>query len=216
MELFPGFEFSVGTLTTPAYSTLLFAENAAGSKPDSVSHWPGRAALPAAPTQALRTATPRTTSLRPGEPETRRLTRAGQYSDWEFLPSPLHGGPAGGGVCDKTPQPEAAASASGELAKYVPLYELKQNFALYSLFRVQVRVPFATPKMGTEFYSRMEWKLPMQDPASQPFVCASLRRPSDAGAEFKTSDTQQLSPRPHEQPSGYRAWKILKLGEEQR
>eukprot|EP00961_Rhodomonas_salina_P127161 1714381-Rhodomonas_salina.1 len=43
---------------------------------------------------------------------------------------------------------------------------------------------------------------------------AGLRRPSDAGAEFETSAMQPLSPRPHEQPSGYRAWYVLKLGEQ--
>mmetsp|Transcript_31039 Transcript_31039/g.62596 ORF Transcript_31039/g.62596 Transcript_31039/m.62596 type:complete len:82 (-) Transcript_31039:225-470(-) len=38
------------------------------------------------------------------------------------------------------------------------------------------------------------------------------RKPSDAGADSVVNETCSLSPRPHEQPTGYRAWYILKLG----
>lgn len=41
-----------------------------------------------------------------------------------------------------------------------------------------------------------------------------IRRPSDAGADTIVNDSTFLhSPRPHEQPSDYRAWYMFKLGE---
>ena len=41
-----------------------------------------------------------------------------------------------------------------------------------------------------------------------------LRRASDAGADADSCDMHPLSPRPHEIPSGYRGWYMLKLGQD--
>mmetsp|Transcript_33623 Transcript_33623/g.78846 ORF Transcript_33623/g.78846 Transcript_33623/m.78846 type:complete len:277 (+) Transcript_33623:137-967(+) len=43
-----------------------------------------------------------------------------------------------------------------------------------------------------------------------------IRRPSDCGLDMEDRTGGELSPRPHEAPSGYRAWYLLGLGDESR